>query len=262
MSVTGPRRDPVGHVLADALENDPEGVVDARDARKITDAAVDAIARAKDPEKVFTANRKFLSAAATLSDGKTTTKRALDAYEAKGRDAVMARLAQTTGAAQLPIDARDAFVSELRDHGIVGERAAVKIEGVKGDAAGGFEFKWSAGAKKGDGFVLALKDGGHFTAPAKVAKKDLDAATAAFRKHFDESWAAQLKDDGATPAEVRKMRAEIVPSRLLFPGESDPNDLASTYPLVFVMNNPTGSDHGFYVGLDPRTGDSEAYDFN
>ncbi len=96
----------------------------------------------------------------------------------------------------------------------------------------------------------------------KLTKANLDTATKAFQKYFDEERAPDLRSNGTSAAEVRAMRADFKPHYVFFPGQSDPNDLVSSYPLVFSFKNPTGSDHGCYVGLNPTNGDTEAYTFN
>jgi hypothetical protein len=188
-------------------------------------------------------------------------KQVLDAFEAQGRSAVAARLDAITPRGALPADAKDAFVEMLRDHDLAPRSGATQIKNVRGDAAKGFEFEWNVGSKGGKAAAVKL-DGEWFFSPSKVDKRTLERATAEFRRYFDEEWAPELKDMGATRAEIAAARAKLTPVRALFPGESDPNGLVDDYPIVLEFRNETGSDHGCYAGVNPRTGEVEVYTFN
>ncbi|MFC1707213.1 hypothetical protein ACFL59_10445 [Planctomycetota bacterium] len=64
-------------------------------------------------------------------------------------------------------------------------------------------------------------------------------------------------------SQIAGMRESIQPERAFFPGEdSDPHGYTSDYPLVLHMSNPTGSDHGFFTGVNPATSEFDSYSFN
>lgn len=250
-----------GVALGRALTNDPRGVVDAKDAKALVDRAIAEIAAAPDPEKAFKANERAIGAAKALADGRGAAN-VLAAFATRGREAVQARQAEIANPRKLPAAARDAFVRFLREHEIVGGSTPVKIEGAHGDPRSGYEFTYTAGRTKGTGFAME-RGGGWFFAPKPVTPAQLDKVTAAYAKYFDKQFGPELRVNGLDAAKIRAMRDRVVPEYAFFPGaESDPYDYTKTYPLVFSLRNPIGSDHGFYAGFDPATGKVDCYDFN
>lgn len=252
-------QNPVRHAIGKALTNDDNGMVSASDAKAILNAAVGAIKKSKEPEKVFEAAKADLKAAERFLGRTGEARETLRSFDNVGRGAVATRLEQLTGTAQLPLDVRDAFVGLVRDQAM-GD-GQVKLSNVKGSVSSGFSFTWKVDGQAHEAHATRYLGEWVFS-PVKITKANLDAATKAFQKYFDDDWAPELRDNGSTPAEVRAMRADFKPQYVFFPGQSDPNDLVSSYPLVFSFSNPTGSDHGCYVGLNPTNGDTEAYTFN
>ncbi|MEW5850680.1 MAG: hypothetical protein AB2A00_17975 [Myxococcota bacterium] len=242
-----------------ALTNDRNAVVSQADARKIVAAALSEIGRSKAPEQVYEKSLQHIQDARRFVGGDGDAGEVLQEFETKGRSAVEARLTQITGNAQLPITARDAFKTMVSDYDLA--QGSVDISDVKGSERSGFEFTWKAGGEEHTAFAVKFQGEWVFS-PVKVTKEQLEKAMTAFQQYFDENWAPEILDGGATRAEVRAMRADLRPTRVFFPGESDPQDLVSSYPLVFQINNAVGSDHGCYVGLNPDTGETEAYTFN
>lgn len=256
--------EPARHALGRALLNDPKGVVDERDAKRIVGRALAEIRRARDPEKAFESIKPTIAAARDLTErgaAARDAKKVLASYEPIGAKVVAERLAKLTGEKQLHLEARDGLVSLLRDHEIVSGSAPIKISNVKGDARAGFEVDYASGRTKGKAFVTKV-GGEWFYAPQKVDRRTLDLATDAFRKYFDDEWAPELRDMGASAAEVREARAKLLPTHALFPGEEDPQGYVNDYPLVLQFRNETGSDHGCYAGVNPATGEVSVYTFN
>jgi hypothetical protein len=249
---------PVRHAIGKALTNDANGTLSTADAKNIVKAAVTAIAKAKDPEQAFEAAKADLKAAERFL-GQNAAKTELNKFDSVGRSAVATRLEHLTGQTQLPLDVKRDFTAMVKDQGLTSGTAT--ISNVKGNERTGFEFNWRADGETKKAFAFSY-NGNWVFSPEKLTKANLDTATKAFQKYFDENWAQDLRDNGSSAAEVREMRTNFFPTRVMFPGESDPQDLVSSYPMVFSLNNPTGSDHGCYVGLNPRTNETEAYTFN
>jgi hypothetical protein len=248
------------HALGEALQNDASGNVSPADARRIIDAALGEIGAASNPERAFEAGKRAIAAAKTMANG-AGAARTLATYEARGREAVAARLAALTGSAQLPLDVRDRFIALLRGQMVVSGRARVTITAVRGNERDGFEFEWKSGTKKGAGSAQPY-GGTWFFAEKKVERSALDRATAEFRKYFDRDWAPELRDNGMSRAEIRAARDALLPDHALLPGEDDPLGFKDTYPLVLAFRNETGSDHGCYAGVNPTTGEVEVGTFN
>ncbi len=252
-------QNPVRHAIGKALTNDDNGTVSAKDAKAILNAAVGAIKKAKDPEKTYETARADLKAAERFLGRTGEAKETLQSFDQVGRSAVAMRLEQITGNAQLPLAVRDNFLAFVKDHELA--TGQMKLTNVKGNETLGFSFTWTAGGQAQTAYAVPYL-GNYVFSPEKVTKANLDAATKAFQAYFDAEWAPELRDNGNTAAEVRAMRAELKPTHVFFKGQSDPNNLVDSYPLVFSFNNPTGSDHGLYCGLNPRSGETEAYTFN
>ncbi|MBI5494006.1 MAG: hypothetical protein HY904_03205 [Deltaproteobacteria bacterium] len=248
--------------IGKALTNDPAAIVDAKDARKIVETALQEIKEAEDPRKAFD---KTLPAVLTARKflGETnagTAARVLSSFEKRGKSAVDVRLQQLAGGAtQLPTAATDAFKQMMKDQALASGNVTLKE--VTGSARDGYAFSYTAGGKTREAHALKAGDEWFFS-PQKVTKEDLQTVTRAFQKYFDEEWAPELRDNGSTAAEVRRMRTEFTPQRTMFPGESDPSNYAADWPLVFSLNNPTGSDHGCYVAFNPADKTTECYTFN
>jgi hypothetical protein len=260
-----PRINRPNQALANAIANDRNGVVSEKDAQRIVRAAVADIAGSNRPEATFEENKRFINAARTLVGGDVDTPDVLNDYSAKGMNAVTARLAQLTGAVQLPLEARRSFEEMVGDYEIALGSTGVELRDVQGNPTEGFSFKWDAigGAQSGEAFALKV-DGGWFFSPKKVSREILDAATANARAWFDANWAIEMRDDwGSSDAEIEEARESLVPERMLFGDyDSDPYNFVVDYPLCFQFNNATGSDHGFYMGIHPDRDEYEMYDFN
>lgn len=256
-TVTSPSR----AALAHALTNDQHGVVSAADAKAIVAASVTEIARANDPQRAFVRSQQTVNAALALVAPTGKAQEALKEFGIVGQNAVVVRLGELARAGSLPTDVKRALNVLLVDAGVIAPGAAFHTNAVKGDANKGFSFEFSADAVTGK--AHALRYGGSWVlSPTPLTKKHLDDATAAMRAWFDAEFAPDLAAADATPAEIAQARAKLLPRYAFFPGASDPNDLVTTYPVVLSFDNQTGSDHGLYLGLDPATGDHEAYAFN
>lgn len=248
--------------LARALINDPRGVVSETDANKIVEAAVDEIGRASEPEEKFEANKRFVKAAREVLGHDVDAGKILRSYDAKGMTAVTARLAMLSGGPVLPPPVKEAFDEMVRWGGITGVDTTVNVVGVRGSEATGFVFDWQAGARSGTAYAIRHQ-GELVLSPVDLTSAELQKATDVAKRYFDEQWAPELRDAfGVSDAEIAEMRRGIKPTGVLFDGQEDPVDLGGSHPVVVAMKNTTGSDHGFWVGFDPATGQGEAATFN
>lgn len=254
----------IAAALAAALTNDRKGSVSRADAQKVVAAGVRDILDAKDPEASYAVSQKYIQAARTLVGGQSALTE-LGRFEKKGLHAVTVRLEKETGQTQLPLHVRDAFLDIMEYGEAAPSRDAVSLSNTTGSPATGYRFDYTIGAETKTAYAIPYA--GHFVlSPVPIEKKTLDAATAKMRQHFDEHFAPFMAEwsDENTPAVIAQARAAIRPERAYFPGEySDPYNFVADYPIVLSFDNQTGSDHGFFVGIDPKKpGQAEAYDFN
>lgn len=247
--------------LARALLNDHRGVVSEKDATQIVEAAVTDISRSNDPEERFEANKRYLNAAREVLGHDVDAGKILRSYDAKGMSAVTARLAMLSGGPVLPPTLKASFDEMVRWGGLEGITDAA-IVGVRGSEDTGFVFDWQAGSRSGTAY--AIRHQGDFVlSPRELTSTELQKATDIAKRYFDEHWAPELRDAfDVSDAEIAEMRRGIRPTGVLFDGQEDPVGLGDSYPVVVAMENTTGSDHGFWVGFDPATGDGEAATFN
>ena len=247
--------------LTHGIHNDRAGTISEKDAKNIVEAAVGEIARSDKPQETFQANKRYVAAAEVLLGKDPDAREVLGSYQKQGLNAVGARLEAMTGQTQLPHEAQHAMVDHMKNvlYGAADQR--VELSNVRGNARDGFSVDYVAGANSGTAYLMPY-GGSWIPSPVKLSTRDLDAAKAAMQSYFDENWVPELKDDH-TDAEIQKMRDALLPQSVFFPfQDADPYNFSVDYPVCFSMNNPTGSDHGFYVGLKPATGEVEAYDFN
>lgn len=254
----------IAGALAAALTNDRKGAVSRADARRMVEAGVQDILGAKDPEATYAASQKYIQAAKALVGGQTALA-ALASFDKRGIDAVAIRQGQQSGGAVLPVPVREAFLDIMEYGEVAPSRDAVTISNTTGSSATGFQFDYTIGGETKKGYAIPYA--GHFVlSPTPIEKKTLDAATAKMRQHFDEHFAPFMAEWAPenTPAVIAQVRAAIRPERAYFPGEySDPYNFVADYPIVLSFDNQSGSDHGFFVGIDPKKpGEAEAYDFN
>lgn len=252
----GPR-----HALGEALSNDRRGVVSENDAKTIIAAALKGIGEASDPRLVFEGSKRVIAAARLMLGHDVDARKILDGYEAAGEAAMDARLSELAGGAPvLPTAARAALLGMLGDYDLAG--APVTISDVAADDPGAFTFRFEgADGRSGTGFALSY-NGEWFFAPTRVERADLDKVTSGMQAWFDAGFAGDMRDWGASEREIDEARAALAPSRMLFPGESDPYGYTSLYAMTFQLENETGSDHGIYAGYDPATGAVDGYAFN
>lgn len=247
--------------LAHAITNDRHGTVSAADARTIVKESIAEIATAKDPKRAFERSRQTINAALALVFPDGTAGKTLKEFKTAAPNAVSTRLAELAGAGNLPADVKSALKTLLAEADVIDPASRFMTEAVKGDATKGFSFEFSAGTVKGKAHALRYGDQ-WVLSPAPVTKKNLDDATSAMRAWFETDFVPDMQSWGASAAEIRDARAGLKPTYAYFPGASDPHDLVTTYPVVLSFKNESGSDHGLFLGLDPATGDHEAYAFN
>lgn len=250
--------------LARAVVNDHRHVVSADDANKIVDAAVADIRHSDAPRMSLVAAERYVDAARRIVGADADAVRALDRFPARGQGALALRLAELAAdparPAALPDDAQRSFQRMLADHGLAAAGQGASISDVKreGDA---FSFKYAASGAQGTAW--ARLDGARWLfTPQKLSSSDLQKVKDAAKAWFDSDFAPEMRQWGASEAEIASARAAFVPVRALLPGEVDPYDFAAQYPLVFQIDNASGSDHGVYAGFDPESGDAELYAFN
>jgi len=247
--------------LARALTNDKHGTVSAADAKAIVQESVKEIADAKDPQRAFERSQQTVRAALALVSPTGAAGKTLNEFPTLGKNAVSTRLAELAGAGSLPNDVKAELKTLLVDAGVIDRSASFRTESVKGDAQKGFSFEFSAGAVKGKAHALRYRDR-WVLSPVPLSKKNLDDATNAMRAWFDTDFAPDMRQWGATAAEIKEARAALLPRYAFFPGDSDPHDLVTSYPVVLSFDNESGSDHGLYLGINAQNGDHEAYAFN
>lgn len=247
--------------LTHGIHNDKAGTISEKDAKNIVAAAVGEIARSDKPQETFEDNKRYVAAAEVLLGKDPDAREILGSYNKQGLNAVSARLEAMTGQTQLPPEAKQTFVDHMKNALYGADDQNVSLSNVRGNARDGFTVDFVAGTNSGTAYLMPY-EGNWIPSPVKLSTKDLDAAKAAMQSYFDENWVPELKDDHSD-AEIKAMRDALLPESVFFPfQESDPYNFSVDYPVCFSMNNPTGSDHGFYVGLRPATGEAEAYDFN
>jgi hypothetical protein len=158
----------------------------------------------------------------------------------------------------LPDVAKASFVSQMRGTGVIPAGGWVKFTALPSSKQP-IKFDFKAGAKSGTGYATLYKGTWVFTAQP-VTKKDLTTVTKAMVSYLKENF---FPNNDETPAQIAKYCRMVRPERTFWTGEmSDPYNLVGSYPMVFCMRNPTGTDHGFFVGYNPKTKATEAYDFN
>jgi hypothetical protein len=169
-----------------------------------------------------------------------------------------AAYAKPTAKDPLPTVAKATFVSLMRGSDVIPDKGWVKFTSVK-KGNGPIQFTFKAGSKSGSGFATLFNKKWVFTTQ-KVTQKDLKNVTKAMVSHLKEYF---FEGSDETPQQIAKYCKLVRPQRTFWTGEtSDPYNLVDSYPLVFSCTNPTGTDHGFYVGYNPKTKAVEAYDFN
>jgi len=254
---------PVQAAFTRAVSNDNQGVVSERDARNIVDAAVGQIHSSDKPQEAFESSKRFIRAAEVLLGKDRDAKDVLGSYEDVGLNAVTARIGQLTGQTQLPHSAEASFKELMGDHLWGADNQEVTISSVEGNEREGYSFDYKAGDNQGKAHIYSY--GGEWvSSPVPLEKRDLDRAVETVQSHFDEYLAAELRDDwGLPPEEVASIREGFSPRHVYFPWfSSDPYDFSRDFQICFAMTNPTGSDYGFFVGMDLDGPRAEAYDFN
>jgi hypothetical protein len=247
-----------------AITNDRRGVVSENDAKRIVTAALSEISKADDPEAVRGEVSRFVRASHDLVGRDRDVPGILNGFSGQATHAVHARLEALRGGPVLP----QSIVNELNDMAKWGnldgdwrDDAAPEITATRSHGADGYAFDWERGDASGTAYALN-HEGSWVLSPKPVSSADLKAAEEIFKSYFDEYWVSDLVSDyDYEPQEVEDMRDSLSVSRVHFT-DDDPIGLYDSYPLVFSISNPTGSDHGFYVGYDPATGDGDAGDFN
>jgi hypothetical protein len=166
--------------------------------------------------------------------------------------------AKPTTQGVLPDVAKRTFVSLMRGTGVIPDKGWVSFKTSAGTAKQ-VKFDFKAGTKSGSAYATKYKGRWVFT-PEAVGPKDLTAVTKSMVSYLKENF---WQGGDATASQIAKYCKLVKPQRTFFKGESgDPDGLSSSYPMVFCFVNPTGSDHGFYTGYNPKTRATESYYFN
>lgn len=250
-----------------AVNNDARGIVSENDAKRLVGAGLRDINQSSDPQAAFDNASRYMSASHALLGTDQDARSALSGFASRGQSAVLTRLEALTGKTQLPKAIERAFAELVRWGDIVTPDAdaalsQIELKNVKGDAQKGFSFDYAIGDVVG---TIHATNYEHewILAPIELSKNDLDQATSAMREYFDAYWADELISDyDETPESVADMRDSIIPESFIWPGNTDPIGISDGFPVALAFHNPTGSDHGFYAGFNPATGDSDAGDFN
>src|SRR5690606_29588715 len=113
------------------------------------------------------------------------------------------------------------LTSLLRDYGIVPYEAPIALKSVSEDVFDGYRVELVAGDQSGTASVRQI-DGHWFIAPSPVSDAQYHAVKAAALAFFDEHFAPDMAEWGASPAEIAAARAATRPTHAFFPGEEDP----------------------------------------
>ncbi len=244
-----------------AVSNDHRGLVSRADAERILEGALTDITTSDAPQAAFDNAARYVSASRSLLGTDAHASATLNTFSGAGASAVLARLEALTGQTQLPQVVEKAF-ADLVEYDELGVTGPISLSNVQGNATAGFSFDYKVGDTSGQAFAAKF-DGAWILSPIKLTAADVDAATNAMRNYFDSYWVTDLRSDwGLSDAEIDDMRAAITVDGFVWPANPDPIGIADSYPVALSFNNPTGSDHGFWAGYNPATGDSDAGDFN
>lgn len=164
-------------------------------------------------------------------------------------------------AATVPADAAEHIAEQLYLADVIEQPDGFETSNVRELPDGSVQFDWTGEGGSGAAWMKKI-DGDWFIGPEPMTSSTLYQATLGMRAYFDTVFADQMSQWPASPHEIQAARDLIEPVRVLFDGEEDPTGLSDDFPLVFLMKNPTGSDHGFFVGYDPATGDRRGEAFN
>ena len=195
-----------------------------------------------------------------------TAQRAAKAYELiTGKRVVLDGTLPGPAPSALPQGALVALTDDLVNYFGLARAARVTTKDVQA-VDGGFAFKVESNVFTGNVFAREVDgaSGKQFVVAGKpFSAADFAKVATAATRYFDTDFAPDMRQWGASTAEIADARAKFVPFRGFLPGESgDPHDYVSTYPLVFQIDNESGSDHGVYAGFDPASGDVDIYAFN
>ncbi len=243
MSNVSPRR-----ALTQAIHNDRNGVVSRRDAERIVDAGLSTISESDDPNAALQNAQRYVNASQALVGRDQNATNTLQSFRNRGQEAVRERLAELTGSPQLPRGALASFDQLLADYGALEVDGPATFTNVSGNDKDGYTFDWAAGNKSGKAHAIPY-EGNWLVAEKAIPKAVMDAAVTAMRDHFDAYFAPDLLQSGETRAALGSMRDAITIASVMWSGEEDPVG-AYQSDYAFTMENPTGSDHGFYVGVE------------
>lgn len=246
--------------LTTAMHNDRRGIVSRADAERIVEAGLGEIAAATDPAAALQNAQRFVAAGQALVGRDHNATDTLNSFRSRGQDAVRARIEELTGNKQLPTSVTRSFDDRLGPYGSLEVDGPATFTNVKGDDQTGYTFDWAAGNKSGKAYAIPF-EGQLVLTDRPVPTAMMKAAVDEMRSYFDSYFATDLLNYGETAASIADMRSSIGISSFLWAGEDDPVGANSSYDFAFSMHNPTGSDHGFYVGVN-RDGTAGADSFN
>jgi hypothetical protein len=253
---------PVAGALAHALTNDrygAGGVVSARDARSIVDAALDHIAASDKPEDVYAYDMRFIDAAKSMLGRSADAARRLNTFEARGMNAVNARLAQLGQDLALPAAAQDAAARAIGWRVNADDVTFTNEKNVGTDA---FTFDYEHNGRTGSGFLVKF-EGQWIHSPIQFDPAILPDVLAEAKDHFDTDvalWARDYHDAD----ELADYRADISIRALRV--NEDPDDYDKTdegfepgFPYEFRIDGGAPGDGGLYVGFKPSSGDLNGF---
>ncbi|MCB9795568.1 MAG: hypothetical protein H6741_22935 [Alphaproteobacteria bacterium] len=246
---------PLRRLLSDAILNDNRGgVVSEADARALVDAALEALSGAQDPAALHAEQQRFIVAARALVGGDPDAATLLDGYARRAARLLTPSEAPESDAPQsFPEELWEAFVTLAEDDEALGELDGA-LERLGAEPQGeAWSFTWAAGSQRGVGWGLPWQ-GGWVLAPEAIAPEAIALARDVLTAALQADWIASGMFDAAALAELRPWHA-------LWPDQEDPTGLGLRHPIVLRFNNPFGSDHGLYVGvdLDAQAGRAEVF---
>lgn len=245
-------------LLAAAIHNDPMGVISEADARAMVSAALQEISSARDPAFIYEGNLRFVRAAQVLVGRDADAEVALVNFVSRGQQAVHERLAELDRAGRVPAGVDQAFRWLVEQQEILGSVGALVLSDAVWDAdQARWSFVWRADGRSGPAFALRVR--GRWV----ISPEPLEASLVASAERLARSWfSSEYEAEWLDEQEHAAARDALAVLWQLWPDEEDPLGLRDRFPKVFKLRNDTGSDEGFWIGLDPQAGGFDAGAFN